>query len=563
VSTATRNIQVIGRAKTALVFGRGDNQRAVMSAIVVRKTPAGSKRLCQAGSVKFADSTMYHIQDTILPITDRILRELGLPQANFEISAANLGVASTLDVGINISGFSADAAIFVAMLSAGLRMPLIDDFAATGHIASLDGDITAVKAIPAKLEAVETDKTIRCFIYPDLEEDGSLKALSPKERGRSIAAIMAARESIHTKAIMGVGELVMEVFAEEDVILASLREGFFEISGTRSKSDNPVSDAISFLANNSQRRFWDVLGQHFLKGECGKGKELLEAFVLFFVARQKYPKDLGGKLYQLVCSLPPAVRRLKMDFPILDTGVCIELSQFATKSEHGDVLRLFEASHAKYAGQVIRRCADEEPPIAEGGDFDCMAFDTVTARINEQALAQDFGIPIDSARGAYALDSSVINSHDEFIGTLEAFYIHLLRYASSETGLSIDVASARSEAIALLERAFHGKGGVEAAFARARDGTQGGMRSILDVFTEQYKAERQVAYIRLVFKDTIDSMDWDARVRFMSGAMKRLGPFLPCELRNEHPERFIRNYEAIVRAYVESVDSVGRLLRTL
>jgi hypothetical protein len=156
-----------------------------------------------------------------------------------------------------------------------------------------------------------------------------------------------------------------------------------------------------------------------------------------------------------------------------------------------------------------------------------------------------------------------MSSHDEFTGTLEAFYIHLLRYVNAGTEQSIDVAKARSETIAMLERAFRSKGGVEAAFARARDGTQGGMRFILDVFTEQYKAENQVAYIQRVFKDTIDSMDWDARVRFMSGAVKRLGPFLPCELRNEPSERFVRNYEAMVRAYVESIDSVGRLLRTL
>ena len=185
--------KVIGRATTAFVFGPSNNQKAVISAIVVRRTGrADRERLRYTGAVKFSDTVTGHIQDTILPIIDRILAGLGLPQANFEISAVNLGAASTLDVGINISGYSADIAVFAACLSEGLQTPLTNDFVVTGHIASLEGDIAAVRAIPTKLEGVKTDETIRRFIYPDLEKDRSLKALSPKERERSITAIMAA-----------------------------------------------------------------------------------------------------------------------------------------------------------------------------------------------------------------------------------------------------------------------------------------------------------------------------------------------------------------------------------
>ena len=58
-------------------------------------------------------------------------------------------------------------------------------------------------------------------------------------------------------------------------------------------------------------------------------------------------------------------------------------------------------------------------------------------------------------------------------------------------------------------------------------------------------------------------MDWNERVRFMRGAMKRLGPFLPDELKDEPPERFVRSYEIIVRAYVSSIDKVKELLRSM
>ena len=127
----------------------------------------------------------------------------------------------------------------------------------------------------------------------------------------------------------------------------------------------------------------------------------------------------------------------------------------------------------------------------------------------------------------------------------------------------MDTARARSETIGLLTRAFQDQGGDQAAFARARDGVQGGMRSALDRLTEQYRAERQAGYIQRVLKDAVDALDWQERVRFMQGALKRLGPFLPVELRDQPAERFVKNHEIIAQAYVESIDKVGRLLRSM
>ena len=173
------NSQVIGRARTVLVSGRGDSQRAVISSIVARRIEpqAADKRLRFCGSVKFSDSVQEHIRDTILPIVERIVERLELSQSSFEISAVNLAAASTLDMGVKVSGLSADVAVFIALLSEALQMPLSDDFVSTGHIASVEGDISAVSGIPAKLEAAKNDPTIKRFIYGDLEKDKSLSVL--------------------------------------------------------------------------------------------------------------------------------------------------------------------------------------------------------------------------------------------------------------------------------------------------------------------------------------------------------------------------------------------------
>ena len=219
---------VIGRAKTVLVF---NSTKAVISEILAHgmKQQASGKRLCFCGTVKFSDPVRKHIRHTLLPIIDRILEKLKLPQKNFEVSAVNLGAASALDVGVTVSGLSADVPVFIAILSQALRVSISDDFVATGHIASVEGDIGAVKGIPAKVEAAKADDSIRRFIYPNLEKDESLKVLSPNERERSIDSIMAARDSICTQAVGGIGQLVREVFTEESIVLAGLREDFFGI----------------------------------------------------------------------------------------------------------------------------------------------------------------------------------------------------------------------------------------------------------------------------------------------------------------------------------------------
>lgn len=558
------NRQVTGRARTVLVLGQGNSQKAVVSDIVAGSAgETDSDRLSFGGIVGFSAPLIDHIRKVILPITERILVELGLPQYNIEISAVNLGAASMMDIGMDISGFSADVAVFVAMLSEMLQIPLSNDFVATGHIASVDGDIRAVKAIPAKLDAAQADKSIRRFIYPDLDNDTSLEALSPHERERSIQAVMTVRDSIGTEAVGTIAELVEKVFTDADIVLAALQRGFFSAPKTPLKSDRPIEAIVKFLAGRNEQRFWSVLERFLLTGQSGKAKELLQALAQYYIRRKKYPAHLGGKLLRLLFSLPPAIKRMKIEFPLLDTGICIKLSQFARVSDHKDVCRLFEAIQGKGLSQSIDIVTDEEPKAREISDPDSRVFDTVIAQINEQALAGKIGVPIDSARASYILDSATVPSYDHFAETITAFYGHLQRYIDPDPAGFPDEGKNRAEAWELLERTFRDQGGPNAALARAVDGIQGGMRIILDAVTEQYKGEEQAKYVKRIFKDTLNNLDWDGRVNFMRAALKRLGPFLPAEVKSQPPEQFVEHYEPIITTYVRSSDKVNQLLRTM
>jgi hypothetical protein len=249
-----------------------------------------------------------------------------------------------------------------------------------------------------------------------------------------------------------------------------------------------------------------------------------------------------------------------MEFPILDTKLCIQLSQFAKKVDYQDVCVLYEAAHGRHLER--KPVTQEIQHSVEIDDADCLAFDTVISKINEQALAQKHGMQIDSARGSYILNQATVTSQDEFYDTLEAFYLHMQRYIATSTS-SIDRDGMRTEAIDLLERTFRDNGGEAAATAMALDGIQGGIRTILDKLTEQIKAEVQKAYVGRVLNEALDTLDWNERTKFVEGALKRLAPFLPEELKNEPPEHFARHYEPIVHAYVQSWNIINHTMRTM
>jgi hypothetical protein len=112
----------------------------------------------------------------------------------------------------------------------------------------------------------------------------------------------------------------------------------------------------------------------------------------------------------------------------------------------------------------------------------------------------------------------------------------------------------------LLERAFAKQGGAIAALAEARDGTHGGMRSILDILTEELKTEEQGKEVLRAFQ-ALDPTDWAAKVAFIGAFLKRHAADLGAEIASAPPERYANQYELIVRTYVGSMDRVKELLR--
>ncbi len=201
----------------------------------------------------------------------------------------------------------------------------------------------------------------------------------------------------------------------------------------------------------------------------------------------------------------------------------------------------------------------EEKSTSSGAEA---ALDAVLSEISAETLAQKIGMPIDAARAAYALETVTVESNQAFNDTIAAFHLHVLRHTSASPA-PVDSEAIADEALSLLGRAFINKGGENAARAEARFGVHGGLRLVLNVMTEQMKTEQQAKRVSRVLRDAVDPLDWDDRVAFMAALLERIGSQLPPELRNRSPRVYARQYDVIVQAYVNSLDRVKELFRTL
>lgn len=547
----------VGRARAVLVFARGEQAKPVISTVtasVVRSS--GEKRLFFAGSGRFDDSVKEHIQEVILPMIDTICRALSVPINKFEISIRNPGGASIHDIGIEVSGYSADLPVFLALLSAALKMPVPEHSVATGHISSGAGDISAVTSLGPKLSAAMEDKSAAKFIYPDLTADGSLGQLSPFQKQQAEAAIIEAKGLIELAAVNTIYELITAVFTERAIVTASLENGFFE-SSSNNISGNPISDSINYFIRDNETRFWSVLENLLLAGDGVNAKNLLRLRIDYQIKQNRYPHQFGARLLQLIRSLPPVTRKLRIAFPLIPTLDCVGLSHFAAEHDAADIRALLDAAEGRIR---VTQTSGRQDALKRIDDNARSAVDTVLAQISSKGLAERIGIPIDTARATYILDSLTVAGDEEFFDTVSAFYLHLKRHISGAAQLTEDL-TVRADAIELLERAFADKGGLKGAMNEALDPVYGGMRFILDLMTEQFRSQRQKAFINRVLKEAISPLDFQAQTAFIAVLLERLSHDLPEEILSSPPERFIDHYEDIAREYVKSLDRINEVFR--
>ncbi len=199
---------------------------------------------------------------------------------------------------------------------------------------------------------------------------------------------------------------------------------------------------------------------------------------------------------------------------------------------------------------------------ANAEDLDPGMVEKVTVLL-DRISAKSIGAHVDKPISLTPLDQfdrkPSHDSNEGFVDAISRRYAALLQSLGSPT-VSPDTPAVREDAVALVERTFQWDGGYSGALAEAKDR---GVSHVLKAMTERFIQEARLRYAHRVFKETLAPLAFQDRVALVKAFVAKAGPSLPPEIRSQQPERLVSHCEALLEAYVRSMDKVKGLLRTL
>jgi hypothetical protein len=549
---------VVGQAKFGLVVA--PNQGVITSLHVRQREKGSGQRIGVIGEVQVDQASVDHIRDVIIAVVDRICQPLEINPIDYEVSVKGISATALHGLDLSVSGYSLDLALLLAALSSALQFPIPENMVFTGQVATVDGHFLPAEGIPAKLNAAAADPSVTRFIFAAVNTDESAKQLSPEETDRVRRAIIEHKDRLDIKAVRDLFELFPLVVNEEEVCLASLRSGYFDGIIDSPSTASPVGKTMRHLVQGNDVRFWTVVEGHLLKSNFKRAKELLHVFVEHYTGKRAYPSGFGDRLSQLMASIPPYTRRKPGLWPLVEMKDCLNLSQLASESDYHDVRALYRASFGE-TGRPASRVKPDAP--SESSETVTSALlQHLVEELSAENVARNVLLPIDAARAGYVSDRVTVESFEEFLECVTAFYAHLLCHRGLLSGID-DYNQIGPDALELLRRSFSNAGEEKGAFAEAVDGTRGGLRYIYDEMTRTLKEDERRKYNRMVLKTAIDPLDFPTKTSLIKSLMEHLGSALPAEIRDQPPERYASDYELIIEAFVQSLDRLIAIIRLL
>jgi len=127
------------------------------------------------------------------------------------------------------------------------------------------------------------------------------------------------------------------------------------------------------------------------------------------------------------------------------------------------------------------------------------SIESLLAEVDELALARNVAIPHDEARMNYSPGRNTVGSFDEFTDLIADYYNYHIGQCVIHGGF-LSRTEAAGKVKKILEQEYRRQGGnTITAYNDAHDGTNGGLRVVLDRIAEHLKAESVELYIRDAF----------------------------------------------------------------
>ena len=188
---------------------------------------------------------------------------------------------------------------------------------------------------------------------------------------------------------------------------------------------------------------------------------------------------------------------------------------------------------------------------------------SLLAALDERTIARLIGIANDEARMRYSLRSNTVGTFTEFSDRLGDYYnYHFTTCVSRGGALSQTEAAGRAKQI--LEQEYRRLGGdLVTSYNDAHDGTNGGLRGVLDKIAEAIKVESVERYTREVFDRHVAPNAWEDKVEIIRQFIRQCGAHLGSSIRADQPERYAHDYQELIRSYVAALRRTSTMFRRL
>jgi hypothetical protein len=189
--------------------------------------------------------------------------------------------------------------------------------------------------------------------------------------------------------------------------------------------------------------------------------------------------------------------------------------------------------------------------------------ESLMLELHEVTLAKKEGSKHDKIRMEYRGQKEPPENFEEFSWLIGDYYnYHYTSCNSLDGSLPAHEAIGRAKEILTQEYRRHG-GDIGSAYQDAHDGTNGGVRFILDTLADRLKAESIERYIRDAFDSNVAPNSWEQKVEIIKQFIQRNKDVLDPEIHLKTPESYAHEYEQLIRSFVNGLQSTSSMFRRL
>ena len=189
---------------------------------------------------------------------------------------------------------------------------------------------------------------------------------------------------------------------------------------------------------------------------------------------------------------------------------------------------------------------------------------SLLSALDEREIVRQVTMRHDEARMRYPLSANTVRDFREFSAVIADYYNYHHTTCVSRGG-NLSNVDAYGEVKDLLEREYrrHGNGDIVAAFNDAHDGTNGGVRVVLDRIADGIKAKAVERYTAAMFDMHVAPNAWEDKVDIICQFIHCCGPALASSVVTRHPERYAHDFTELIKAYVEGLRRASAMFRRL